>query len=89
MDIYESFRTLIWFKFVHKGPINNMPAMVPNRRQAVICNNDGQVYWRTYARPRWSNLAWLHYLQCVSKGDTAVLRRAIDMPWKYPHRAIC
>ena len=44
----------ISLKFVRKVPVNNKSALVkkglaPNRRQAIIWNNDSPVYWRTYA----------------------------------------
>ena len=32
----------ISLKFVHNGPIDNIPALVQIRRQAIIWNNGGQ-----------------------------------------------
>ena len=44
----------ISLKFVPRGPIDNMLALIhimtwPNRRQAIIWTNDGLVYWRICA----------------------------------------
>ena len=46
----------ISLKFVPKGPINNIPALVQimafaplSRRQVIISTSDGIVYWRKYA----------------------------------------
>ena len=44
-------------KFVPNGPINNIPALAPSRRQAIIRTNDGQF---TDAYTRWVNSVLLY-----------------------------
>ena len=42
----------ISLKFVPKGPVNNIPALVqmaPIKQQAIIWANDGLAYWCKYA----------------------------------------
>ena len=39
----------IWLKCVSKCPINKKPLLVPNKSQAIHWNNDGLLYWCTYA----------------------------------------
>ena len=60
--LYNIFKCIflnenVWFfikislKFVPKGPVNNIPALVqmaPIRRQAIIWANDGLAYWCIY-----------------------------------------
>ena len=47
--------TWIWLKFVPKFPNKQYASsdsdngLAPNRRQAIVCTNDGLVYWRIYA----------------------------------------
>ena len=36
-------------KFVPNGPIDNKPAMTPNKWQAIIWTNAGSIHWRIYA----------------------------------------
>ena len=39
----------ISLKFVPKDPIDNNPALAPNRRQAIIWTNADRIHWRIYA----------------------------------------
>ena len=52
----------ISLKFVPKGPINNIPALVQimarRRPGAIIWTNDGMVYWRIYASLGLNELTW-------------------------------
>ena len=39
----------ISLKFVPKDPIDNNPALAPNRRQAIIWTIADRIHWRIYA----------------------------------------
>ena len=54
----------ISLKFVPKGPIKNIPALVQIRRQAIIWSNDSLLMHICITRPQWvksSYVAFLHH----------------------------